>query len=351
MQADAPFFTILIPTKGRVHHLRFALESLRSQSFGDFEVILLDSDPGSDTARAYFGGWQSWLDSRFRYVRTGDVWMSENIEAGLAHARGRFLHVCQDKAVIAHDALAKVHPLLAAGDCRALVFELVSHVWEPGNHSYLQDRPGLDELQLQPHFGYGVGVPLECQLASSVQVLDDFLVNGWETICFRAPRAFNCFTDLQCIGDIRTRGVPFFDTTSPDLCSALRLLDHLDGFHVTTAQLASHFHGGGVSFGTSWRYGFGYATDAFARLPPSVLSHLHRMPLGLTPLFHNGIFGDYVNVRSNASGHVKASRLRSDNYFAKVLQDVDSLHEPDERKALLRAIVERRRAEFAPEFI
>ena len=228
MQGGEPFFTILIPTKGRVHHARFALESLRTQTFEDFEVILLDSDPSSDTARAYFGGWQGWLDARFRYVRTGDVWMSENIESGLAHARGRYLHVCQDKAVMAQDALALVHDRLAGGDCRSLVFELVSHLWDAGNHSFTHDRPGLQELQLQPHFGYGTGIQqVDCERLASAQVLEEFLVHGWETICFRAPRAFNCFTELQCIRDIHAQGVPFFDVTSPDLCSALRLLDHL----------------------------------------------------------------------------------------------------------------------------
>ena len=346
-----PFFTILLPTKGRAHHLRFALESLRQQSFGDFEAIILDSDPGTEIARAWFGGWQSWLDERFRYVRTGDVWMSENFERGLEAVRGRYLHVCQDKAVMALDALEAVHARLSHEPCDSLVFELVSHTWEQGNHGFAAPAPGLSELQLQPVFRYGSGMSVETTVLSSRQVLDEFLVQGWEPICFKAPRAFNCFTRVACIEAIRSRGVPFFDTMSPDLCSALRLLDHLDSFHATPARLASHYHGAEVSFGTSWRYRFSYANEAFARLDPAVLAHQHLMPLGLMPIFHNGIFGDYVNVRRSASGLLKHSRLRAHDYFAKVLQDIDNLHEDESLKQRLRAIVERCRDAHGAEFI
>lgn len=348
----APFFTIFIPTRGRAHQLRFALESLRQQTFGDFEVVILDSDPGTDIARAWFGGWQSWLDGRFRYVRTGDVWMSENFERGLPHVRGRYLHVCQDKAVMAFDALEVAHAYLSRNACDSLVFDLVSHVWAPGNHDFVSPSPGLSEVQRQPVFRFGSGcTSVEATEVSSRQTLDAFLVNGWETICFAAPRAFNCFTRVACIEDIRARNIPFFGVMSPDLSSALRLLDTLDGFHVAPARLASHFHGTEVSFGTTWRYRFGYATEAFAKLDPAVLAHQQQMPLGLTPIFHNGIFGDYVHARHDASGLLKHSKLRAHDYFAKVLQDVDNLHEDDELKQRLRGIVERCRDAHATEFI
>lgn len=350
-EAAAPFFTILIPSKGRVHHLRFALESLRQQTFDDFEAIVLDSEAGTETARAWFGGWQTWLDGRFRYVRTGDVWMSENFERGLEFVRGRYLHVCQDKAVVALDALEAVHARLSRGDCDSLVFELVSHTWDKGNHDFATPALGLSPLQQQPIFRYGCGMAVETTEATSAGVLEDFLVNGWEPICFHAPRAFNCFTRVACIDAIRARGIPFFDAMSPDLCSALRLLDHLDGFHVTPARLASHYHGSDVSFGTSWRYRFDYATEAFARMDPAALAHQHLMPLGLMPIFHNGIFGDYVNVRRGAYGLLKHSRLRTHDYFAKVLQDVDNLHDGTELQQRLRGVIESSRDACTAEFI
>ena len=47
---DIPFFSVVIPTYNRAHSIKKALESLFSQSFGDFEIIVVD-DSSTDNTR------------------------------------------------------------------------------------------------------------------------------------------------------------------------------------------------------------------------------------------------------------------------------------------------------------
>lgn len=73
-----PFFSIIIPTYNRAHTIRKAIDSIINQSYGDWELIIVD-DGSTDNTKSVV---DSYSDSRIKYV-----WQ-ENQERSAARNHG-----------------------------------------------------------------------------------------------------------------------------------------------------------------------------------------------------------------------------------------------------------------------
>lgn len=118
-----PKISVVVPVyKPQEEHLRAAVESILSQSFGDFELLMLDDCPQDRTAETII---RSYGDSRIRYVRN-----SENL--GISASRNKLLEMAQGEyiAVMDHDdvslperfarqaAYLDEHPSVGVTGCR-----------------------------------------------------------------------------------------------------------------------------------------------------------------------------------------------------------------------------------------
>lgn len=66
MSASLPFFSIIVPTYNRARMLTGALQTVKNQTFSDYEVLIVDDGSTDDTPRVI----QGWLeDRRFKYRR------------------------------------------------------------------------------------------------------------------------------------------------------------------------------------------------------------------------------------------------------------------------------------------
>ena len=104
-----PLFSILIPTRNRAQLLRFALESLRRQTFRDFEVIISDDHSTDDTPQVV----TSFGDERFRLVHPSKpLTMSEHYDFVASHAHGEYINFLPDRNVLYRSALAALAELI-----------------------------------------------------------------------------------------------------------------------------------------------------------------------------------------------------------------------------------------------
>jgi len=103
-----PFFSIVIPTKGRSFLVGGAIQSVLRQTYSDFEVVVVDNDDTDATARVV----RQFKDSRLRYHRTGGLSMPDNWEAACAQARGEFLTILEDKQALRGQALEQIDRLV-----------------------------------------------------------------------------------------------------------------------------------------------------------------------------------------------------------------------------------------------
>lgn len=107
---SAPFFSVVIPTRGRAQMAAQATKSVLNQTFPDFEVIVVDNDLSNDTRNAC----AAFEDERFIYFRTGDLSMADNWEAGCRQARGEYICILEDKQLYKPRTLERVYELVEA---------------------------------------------------------------------------------------------------------------------------------------------------------------------------------------------------------------------------------------------
>ncbi len=86
-----PRVSIIIATRNRARLLREALESLRAQTFTDFEAIVID-DGFTDDTREVVGSFHD----RFRYIHQANRGRSHARNRGLERARGRYVAFLDD---------------------------------------------------------------------------------------------------------------------------------------------------------------------------------------------------------------------------------------------------------------
>jgi len=110
-----PLVSIIVPTYNRAALLAEALASVRTQTFGDWECIVVD-DGSTDGTPALLAA----LDEpRLRVIRLGHSGNPARVRnAGLAHARGRYLAFLDDDDLWMPGKLAAQIPLLANGGLR-----------------------------------------------------------------------------------------------------------------------------------------------------------------------------------------------------------------------------------------
>ena len=94
-KSSSPVVSVMLPTYNRAWRLPVAIDSVLSQSFSDFELIVLDNDSSDETESVVCG----YRDPRLRYFRqhrnTNSMYV--NLGSGVKQARGRYLSVlCDD---------------------------------------------------------------------------------------------------------------------------------------------------------------------------------------------------------------------------------------------------------------
>jgi len=111
-RASAPKVSVVMPTRNRAFCLGEAIDSIRAQTFADWELIVVDDgsdDETGDVVRRYCA-----QDSRIRYVRQPHGGCARALNTGLRLARGDYLHTQDDDDVAYAGMLAKCAAFLDA---------------------------------------------------------------------------------------------------------------------------------------------------------------------------------------------------------------------------------------------
>jgi hypothetical protein len=343
----APFFSVLLPTKNRAGLLPYAVRSLCDQTFQDFEVILADNDDTTATAEMFYAGLGPLIDHRFRYLRTGGLWMSENWEAALALARGTYVYVLEDKAILHPRAFELLAETIGFYNPRCLVFNQAQHPAPP--MIAVADAAAISPPRYAdlPEGRQPIG-----QVTSS-RLIDDFLETGWQTLHDEGPRTINSVCERALIQQIQAtsgRG-RFFLPFAPDVTSNLLQLDLLAivaRLNLQLVSFASHAH---LSLGWRFRMKLEYGFEVMFAAGQANIAHFQRMPLGYLAVLHNHLYAEFLNVRDHAQGQLRGKRLSTERYFDRIDQDLLELEKFGEAVAPLQALARAARARVGPGYL
>src|SRR5689334_17186104 len=108
--ADAPFFSVVIPTYNRAHIIRGTIDSVLAQTDPDFEVIVVD-DGGTDATGEVV---RAVTDPRVTYQRKANAERAAARNFGAARARGRYVEFLDSDDVFYPNHLAAARRLIAA---------------------------------------------------------------------------------------------------------------------------------------------------------------------------------------------------------------------------------------------
>jgi len=115
-----PFFSVIMPTRNRPELLKQALDSVLSQSFRDFEVIVINDGSGEEYLPAY-RALEEASDTRVSWLhqprRPNGHGPSYSINSGAQAARGQYLCILDDDdSWQDHNHLATARDVLAAAE-------------------------------------------------------------------------------------------------------------------------------------------------------------------------------------------------------------------------------------------
>jgi glycosyltransferase involved in cell wall biosynthesis len=144
-----PVVTVLIPTFNYAHYVRHSVESVARQSFGGFEIIVID-DGSSDQTQDVIASIEC---ANLRYVRhEANRGLAAARNTGLALARGRYVALLDADDEMKRDNLArKVQVLEELGDV-ALVHGAVEPMDGAGRPLAYTKRKNNGEIRVQKLF-------------------------------------------------------------------------------------------------------------------------------------------------------------------------------------------------------
>ena len=203
--------------------LKSALQTVVSQDFTDYEVVVSDNNSRDETREVIEGFMQS--SDRVRYVNPGrDLSMCDNFEYVLTHATGEYILYLSDDDALAAGALSYIHELLTR-------LPINTMVWERGYYQH----PDIPDDNLRCTFVYGrrSGNLYEVSTRSMADAFADFNSKTYGLL----PKMINCVAARSVVLACREKTQYFSLPPFPDYSAACHLLGINDTYHVLDLPL------------------------------------------------------------------------------------------------------------------
>ena len=316
--SQAPFISVVIPTRNRGHLVPNAIRSVLWQDFDDFELIVSDNCSADNTAQAIRetidergGGERSGGGERggerVRYVRPDRVLsMPDHWEFALDHARGQFITYLCDDDVWVPGALGRIVDILNRS--RADLVVSYSGIYNAPNWL---DATQQNTLVLAP-FSSNV---LEFESVATIQrIYSECRVLG------DLPRMLNSFCRRETLERVRTEAGRVF-LLCPDYSFAAMILTATPGWLYVDEPL----HLQGVfpeGIGSTQQFNRGEPSLEFARefKEDKPLKHVP-----LKSLLVSNLISDTLLLSKERLPALEGYQLNWVNYFRSCWNDILTL--------------------------
>lgn len=185
--ATSPVFSIVTPTNNRPQLLRRAIASVLSQSFSDFEQIIIDDANSRETEELI----RSYGDQRLKYIahpKPSGAGAAYN--TGMRQARGKFINFLDDDDEYLPGILQKIHDaFLTSSGNPGYIWTGITRVMDTENgeeHLTTQVWPEVfptreDGLTIATAIGNGYGFSIRRECVEAIGEYDTTLTTGQDT--------------------------------------------------------------------------------------------------------------------------------------------------------------------------
>lgn len=207
-----PIISIIIPTKNRAEYLRFTLDTLTQQDYGNLHVII--SDDGSIDNTKELVEKYSKKDRRITYINPGsEVGMAANFEFALAHVKsGYVMAIGGDDGLCSDTSVSEMADAVQQSSCGLVT-------WFPPLYIYKGGRTG-NYGQLVSNF-----LPKDT-MVSSIDVLESLSLNLNYLDNIQTPMIYGkSIVSTKIVDKVkaRSKNKKFYQCSTPDGYSGIVL--------------------------------------------------------------------------------------------------------------------------------
>ena len=196
-------FSIIIPTRERPDTLKSTIDSVLSQTSGNFEIIIADNCSAETTELVV----QSFKDDRIKYQRSvSSLSMADNWEAGLSRSSGEFIFILGDDDALMPDALEVANELIDKHNFKIISWLRFFYAWDSSIVPWLQNHLGVNLQQF-------------AEIKNSRNTLQEFYQGKFSYE--QLPMAYNSFVHRDIIDRVISIHGRYFDTHCPDSFSGI----------------------------------------------------------------------------------------------------------------------------------
>lgn len=134
------FFSVIVPVYNIEKYLKNCIESVLCQSFGDFELILVD-DGSTDNCPVILDKFKE-IDSRIKVIHKDNGGLASARHAGIKEATGEYVFNLDGDDAIEKDALNIAHKIICEYNCDIISF---SYKWVKGSVTLNVTTDEIDE--------------------------------------------------------------------------------------------------------------------------------------------------------------------------------------------------------------
>jgi glycosyltransferase involved in cell wall biosynthesis/predicted SAM-dependent methyltransferase/polysaccharide pyruvyl transferase WcaK-like protein len=169
-----PRVSVIMSTYNKAHLLKESIDSILSQTYNDFEFIIID-DGSNDATKEIV---DSYNDKRIRYHNFGKNGIAFSYNIGNLLARGEIIVLSDPGSINTPDRLEKMYNEIEKNKAD-LVYSSVTILQEDGKKEFLSSSPFNPEMLMGKRFIYYPTVAYRQSLAACCYFNED-LSDGWD---------------------------------------------------------------------------------------------------------------------------------------------------------------------------
>ncbi len=201
----SPLFSIVIPTRERCETLNYSIKTIISQSFDDFELVVMDNKSSDNTKEIV----DSFADPRIKYYQSPSrLSMRDNWELALSKVKGQYVSFIGDDDGLVPNALKLCSKIVDAfPKCQAIKWNEGHNYWWP--NAIFEPNKNMLFISFENTF----------QLVKSKKKLIDFFNNpvGFNQL----PTVYHGLVRKDLLWSIRDKKGQYFLDVGVDVYSSI----------------------------------------------------------------------------------------------------------------------------------